>query len=242
MPWQEKPGREWLIEITADSNLDVAAFRKAIAFPGVETFAQKDRTFIRTNRVQHLLNPGEIKTTSEELLELLNGIVRVECPYYVGVKLKGLIRVFQDGTSQGIAMTDVSVLGLDQVKLIREYIERTPSQAQSIDILARTDKDVCEALRLFSLRDDPFMNLHKIFEILREDSGGVDAIVHRFGTSRKEIKRFTATANHPATGRQSRHARLKADPVHSPMSSSEARNFVHSILKSWILQKLENQI
>jgi hypothetical protein len=237
-PWLEKPGLEWLLEITADSSLDMDAFRKAISFPGIEAFAQKDRNFVRTERVQHLLNPGEVEAVGQELLELLNGIVCTECPHYTGVKLKGLIRVFQDHTSCAIAGTPLSVLGLNEVKSMREYIANTTSRASAMDALASSDVDVSEALRLFSMRDDPFMNLYKVFEIIREDVG-VDAMAVRFGSSKAQIKRFTRTVNHPGSaGRQSRHARMEGDPVQSPMSSSEARQLMRLILRGWITEKL----
>ena len=238
-PWQEKPGKEWLIEITSDTNLDMDAFRKAIQLSGIETLAQQGRTFVRTERVQHLAHPGEVKKVGEELLEVLNGIVGVECPHYTGVKLKGLIRVFQDGTSQGIVDAPFSVLGLHEVRKLREYIETATSQAKAMDGLAYSDENVREALRVFSLRDDPFMNLYKVFEIVRDDVGGVDAIAHHFGISKAKIKHFTGTANHSESiGRQSRHARSKGTPVKLPMSSGDARELIRSMMQGWITSKL----
>jgi hypothetical protein len=238
MPWNAKPGLEWLLEITADSSLDMEAFRKAISFPGVVAFDQKDRTFIRTERLQHLSNPTEVETVGLELLEILNGIVRVECPHYVGVKLKGMVRVFEDHTSCGLVGKPVSVLGIAEVKSMRQFIEQTVSQAAAIDALASSNSDVSEALRLFSIRDDPFMNCYKVFEIIREDVG-VDAISYRFGIPKSQIKRFTRTVNHPgSSGRHSRHARTNEDPVQSPMSATDARELIRLILKGWLAEKL----
>jgi hypothetical protein len=238
-PWQAKPGREWLLEITSDANLDMDAFRKAIQFPGIETFSQLTRTFVRTDRVQHLSHPGEVKEIGEELLEVLNGIVRVECPYYRGIKLKGLIRVFQDGTSQGIVDKSFEVYGLNEIKSFREYIGSATSHAEAMDALANSDGNVREALRVFSLRDDPFMNLYKVFEIIREDLGAIDAITHHLGISKARIKHFTGTANHSESiGRQSRHARSNGVPVKMPMPPSDARELLRSMMCGWIMPKL----
>lgn len=234
-----KPRQEWLLELRAQNAIDLEAFQKAINFAGVQTFVHGGRTFMRVDRLQTLPDWGAVFDGGRELVGLFNGIVRVECPYYRGVSLAGIIEVYADGSSSGVVQAEVLVPGLRELEAIQRHVARAATGAESLDLLANSNANVLEALRLFSLDDDPFVNLYKIYEIIDHDVGGLDALVRMSGISKTEIKRFTRTANHPASaGRQARHARNSGHPVTTPMQPGEARELVRELLISWIGHKL----
>ena len=79
------------------------------------------------------------------------------------------------------------------------------------------------------------MNLYRILDFVRHAKGGIEGIVTSGYATKRELNRFTHTANsHDATGDDSRHGALNHQPPKDPMTLEEARTLIRSVVKQWL--------
>ena len=94
---------------------------------------------------------------------------------------------------------------------------------------------VLEALRHFS-EPPSWDRLYKIVEIVEDDVGAID---RRGWATKKELSRFSHTANSPKIlGRAARHATQRVRPPKHPMDLVEAEELVKRVLVRWLQGKL----
>lgn len=100
-------------------------------------------------------------------------------------------------------------------------------------LLKINNSEVDKALELFDNSD--WINLYKIYEIIKDDLGNEQEIVNQLGISKNELKLFTRTANsRNAIGDKARHATLKDEPPKTPMSEYYAKEMIKEILNKWL--------
>ena len=101
--------------------------------------------------------------------------------------------------------------------------------------LAAGDKAVATVLSLLGTKTADWVNLYRIYEIVDEDSGGIE---RRRWATKTTIRNFKHTANHPeVTGLDSRHGRMSGDPPKKPMLLGEAKSLIYSITLAWLREK-----
>lgn len=115
----------------------------------------------------------------------------------------------------------------------RRRREEKIKRAKTYVAPALENPTVLEVLRLSKDEQNP-LNLGHIFDLIQADIGGeIEELV-----SQTQITRFTRSINHPEVfGKKSRHAVSNQEPPPNPMSLSEAREFVSTLLERWIEQK-----
>ena len=116
----------------------------------------------------------------------------------------------------------------------------TTTYAESLLAVADQDAKVKESLRMLGSLEPTWANLHKVFEIIQSDIGGQ---MYKHGwVTKKEGNRFTQTANSAlAIGDAARHPvdEKKYQPPQNPMSLSEARSLIRSLISKWVQSKRE---
>jgi len=110
----------------------------------------------------------------------------------------------------------------------------TPTAA-ALSSKAHANPALMEAVaRLGASPDLSWDDLYKIFEVLRDDAGGGDALRRRVALSKTEVARFTQSANHPqASGDLARHARMSQQPPADPLTLEEGRQFIRDLITRW---------
>ena len=91
--------------------------------------------------------------------------------------------------------------------------------------------------------DRNWINLYKIYEIVDKDAGKIKKI-HRIEQwiTKKKISDFKQTANSKrAIGDDARHGVDDNDPPKEPMSLSEAKALIMTLLQKWLQWKCEQQ-
>jgi len=95
--------------------------------------------------------------------------------------------------------------------------------------LALKDKVVAKALRLAS-RDFDWINLYRIYEIIKEDG---------YSLPDKEFTTFTASANNSSvSGDDSRHGKMNSKKLKKTMDLTTAKYLIKNTLKQWLHCKL----
>jgi hypothetical protein len=100
---------------------------------------------------------------------------------------------------------------------------------------ARTNSRVADALRFWAMERD-WYNLHKVWEIIRDDVGGIAALVATAWVSVDDSDSFKNTANDYLTlGDAARHARIvnTTRPLR-PITRDQAEEIVGVVLTAWL--------
>jgi hypothetical protein len=84
------------------------------------------------------------------------------------------------------------------------------------------------------------VELYKVLEIIESD-GKITAVREAAGFSKKELGRFTQTANDQRVSGldAARHARAKDQSAPKPMTLREADAMICSLVREWIRQRVE---
>ncbi len=96
---------------------------------------------------------------------------------------------------------------------------------------------VAQAFRLFN-QDLDWVNLYRIFEVIKADMNGEAKIVQSRLTTHAQLNSFRASANHPdVSGDLSRHAVSSGSVPTSTMSLTQAQRFIKTLLTRWLNTK-----
>lgn len=187
----------------------------------------------------HYVTGDEINaaTTAEDALQratrqlpLLNGIGRGTDPTYHRVSLAGT--VVNEGQPQ-----DRYVFAECKMESRSRLTVGGQSAAVATPLMSKAAADpaLMEAItRLGASPNASWIDLYKIFEVLKDAAGGQAALQQRAGVTKTELSRFTLTANHPeGSGDLARHARLGQQPPANPMSLEEGQGFVRHLITHW---------
>ena len=82
-----------------------------------------------------------------------------------------------------------------------------------------------------------WVDLYRIYEVIESDMGRSVILAKRWATN-ADIKLFKHTANSvAATGDQARHGKETSTPPVKPLTLSEARALVDTLLRAWLAHK-----
>ncbi|MGD1712346.1 hypothetical protein [Dapis sp. BLCC M172] len=134
-------------------------------------------------------------------------------------------------------LIDVEIQGKGQY-LPFEY------HVQDLLLLTKEDEQVKKVIHLLTSYEHDFINLYKIYDIIKDEVGGKKSKKIEGWVTREKfsVSDFTQTANHPdAIGYEARHGSNKQQPPKNPMSLSEAQNFIFNVIKKWLDWKIEQK-
>jgi len=104
--------------------------------------------------------------------------------------------------------------------------------------LAEEDEIVKNVFRQITEFEPNWINLYKVYEIVQNDAGKKK--IQQW--NKNKISLFTHTANSQrAIGDDARHGVDDNDPPKEPMSLSEAKALIMTLLQKWLLWKCEQQ-
>lgn len=104
--------------------------------------------------------------------------------------------------------------------------------------LSATDATVAKVLRLSSGDLDDWAALYRLFEVLQDAAGGPAELAVLSGTTREQLKVFTATANSPAlSGDASRHGVQSGSPPSKAMLLPDAVQLLRRLARAWLVAR-----
>jgi hypothetical protein len=84
-----------------------------------------------------------------------------------------------------------------------------------------------------------WINLYKVYEVVRDDVGGKHVLVRNGWATADDIRRFTETAQSPQLlGDAARHAGRKRPPPPDPMTLDGAKALIGAMVRSWVSTKI----
>ena len=190
------------------------------------------------------LSEKDVRDVSKKILPVLNGAMRLALGGNVLLTESEVIEVRSDGT-EVIYLTFVDGIGLrssfslsvadSDGNVIEEIKPADPVPAWVKAALV--DPAIEKVLRLFGKALN-WGDLYRIFEVIHGDIGGIKKVIELGWLTDAQIELFKRTANHPASaGDDARHGRQITEPPKKPMTMSEARAHIETLIHQWLRSK-----
>lgn len=236
---------EWLLRLKGEK-FDLEDLPSLLRLPELSVTEDDGFYYLRSSEFDSLNSPGEVCERGRALIKLINGAAKLYRDSFQGIAEDGVILVEDDGkrhhyfyleetlTIRSKTNAKVTVVKSDGTEF--EYPIDQPSHLESWLRLAQKQKVVADALHFY--REDSWISLYKVYEIVKEDVGGGDQIANKGWATKSALNRFRHTAqSRAALGDYARHAVDKGKPPSQPMSFSEAKSLIRNVLMEWLITK-----
>jgi hypothetical protein len=193
---------------------------------------QGDEYYLKSSHFDLLPDPRAVREYGEELIQRLNGIVKLESPSARPVSFGGdVMRVDDDGTRTiSVFPPPISIRQAAVISVADDSSVRQPTTAEIWMVEAERDRTVARAIRLFG-QEHTWDSLYKVLDAIKEAVGGESKLKTRQWVAASELKRFTQTANSVlAVGDVARHGHTKTPSPRTPMSLSDAIQLIRTLL------------
>ncbi len=234
----------WLIEITG-SEYDLEALIKLSPFCNTEIIKMKNRYCLKSKKFDSVSEYDNVKKLGRDLVDILNGLAKLQNKHWKPIKFNGVLRENLNGTTtiffeakaelQFEATANGTVVKADGTTDDSKH----PSQFETKFTVLSKDTNVQKALRIYGSREESWVDLYIIYEIIEDDLGGSQMIFDNKWSSKNAIQRFKHTANSPkAIGDEARHGKENTLPPQKPMLFSDAKILIKELLDKWINNKI----
>jgi len=234
---------KWLVRLKG-KKFDLEDLPRLLHSPELAVSEKNGFYYLQSSEFESLTSSDEVRKRGIDLIDKLNGAAKLHRDNFQDVSEDVITRVEDDGrrnhyvclegtlTGRGKLRANATVISPDGTE---KKVDQPTNIATWIDI-AKKYKPVADALH-FS-RQHSWGTLYKVYEIIRDDVGGENAIIEKHRVSRGKLKRFTQTAqSREALGDYARHASKKYKPPAQPMSFSEAKSLIKDMLINWMQTK-----
>lgn len=233
----------WMVEIEAEE-FDLRRLLNLNYLPNISIRTEGDRHYLRSDEFDGCTEAAEVVYKGANILNVINGIAQLEVQDWCYVKFRGVARDEPDGSrTQFLFAKSVgeSRMSADAVVIKADGTidtSREPSFLEKAFAVAGRDARVEKAMRIYGTREHNWVNLYIIYEIIESDVGGRQTLVNSGWSSDARIRNFKHTANSVgAVGDEARHGKELNTPPAKPMSLSEAKEFIATLLKEWVNSK-----
>ncbi|MBU0617889.1 MAG: hypothetical protein KKI02_09245 [Planctomycetes bacterium] len=237
----------WKVELDGDK-ADLAALAQSLDSKELAVTREGDTFFLESNQFGSKDDGDENYRKALDLLEKLNGALRLEFKstepltvravheprkdggYSVYVPGRASIRTTTSGTvSFAVRRTDGTVKTSHAADPIRDWIS-----------IQKRDEAAAQVLGMLAKEND-WRDLYWIFDKVRHDCGREQVIASRGWATKKAMKLFRQTVNsETAIGQEARHGAETTKPPPDPMSMRDARLLIHGIARQWLCWKVQH--
>jgi len=233
---------EWLVRLQGEKlDLEEASFHFRAA--DAEVRPGDDGYCLASSEFSSMTESGEVLKRANELLNVINGILKVTFPNHQPVSADGIVvRVDEAGKRDryvhiagtlGVRVRMRANLTVIKPDGTAEPAAQHPTQAASWMAIARRNADVTHVLGLFA--QPTLVRLYNILDVVAGDVGGEKALINMGWAAKGEIKRFKQTVDSmEAAGDDARHGKKNFKAPKKPMSLREAQNLVGAIIRGWL--------
>lgn len=236
---------EWCVTITGD-NFDLQELSKSLNSPQL-SISQEGQSFVlKSTRLSELTDAEAVLERAREILTQITGAARLTLGTREPLVVNHVTKVDADGKAHAFIFisealdirASVSVSSVTTEGIVEEFHQADPIPRWVA--LAWRDDQVASVLRLLASQGYTWVNLFRICEVIEADVGGVPAIVQKGWATQESLRLFKGTSNHPgAIGDEARHGYLARGHLKNPMSISEAKALIDTIIHSWLRWKGE---
>ena len=234
----------WELEIAGDPWV-LEQLSQALQSDDIKLLSS-NATFSLVGRVfDGIADERDARSIAEEKLSRLSGIAMLTLQLRSPLQITSVTHIDDSGHAKSyITTVHVATIETHMSCVVTDaqgnVISRDPSPeslATSFN-LAGLDKSVDKVLRLLGDGDLSWVNLYRLYEIVRDDVGGEKAIASRGWCQPDDLKLFRWTANHPeASGDSARHGSIRQDPPEKPMELAQAQTLIRTMVQKWLQEK-----
>lgn len=230
---------EWYVRILGN-NLDLQELSKSLNSPELGIFQEGQEFILKSTNFNQLKSAVEVRKRAEEILSLLNGTTKLALGTQQKLIIDAVVEIPDDGKKVTVLfLSDTLPVGSSTSTSTKTDNGKVQENHSADPIpnwirTAQTDKNVAEIFQVLGTSVLNWINLYRVYEIIKSDVGGIDTIVDNGWTTKGQIDLFKQTAQ------PYRHGKLKGyTPPKKPMALSEAESLIKRILRSWLRAKLE---
>jgi len=239
---------KWLVKLKGEK-FDLEDFPSLLQSPELSVIEENGSYYLQSSKFNTLASADEVFQRGLELIERVNGAAKLYIDNFHDVAVDEVTHIEDDGRK-----SHHNVLQIDNIMQRQKVSPVTltasngsqpavnqHSLLESCVHLSQKFKQVAVALHFY--HEDSWVNLYKVYETIRDDISeddfkGDDILINNGWVSRSELRRFKRTAqSKEALGDQARHASKTYTPPDVPMSHSETKSLVKSILMKWLATK-----
>lgn len=205
---------------------------------------EANKVILRSNAFD-VLDESTVAEKANEILAALSGTTRLILGGHTSMSVGGIYRLRDDGGRDYILNAEPGthrIRGFAPTIIMKrsngtEEIRRPADGILSLLVLATTDNAVAKALRLRNEDSIGWVGLYRIYEVIESNMGRSAILANGWATD-ADIRLFKHTANSvAAAGDQARHGKETGTPPAKPLTLSEARTLVDTLLRAWLAYK-----
>ncbi|NWF78188.1 MAG: hypothetical protein HXY36_06410 [Chloroflexi bacterium] len=234
---------KWLVRLEGEK-FDLEDLPSLLCSPKHTVIEEDGLYYLESSDFDSLGSAYEVREHAIAIIKMLNGAMKLYIPSFRGVYEGGVTMIEEDGRRHHYVYLEGSIELRSKVSANltvttsnnTQQTDSLPSTIESWISLAKADTAVADALHFF--RENTWISLYKVYEIISGDVGGQQAIIKKGWATKHSLSRFTQTAQSKAAlGDLARHAANKFKPPAQPMSIQEAESLVRGIMLSWLSSK-----
>jgi len=222
------------------NNLDLQELSKSLNSPEL-CISQEDQKYVlKSSNFDQLKNAVDVRKRAEEILSLLNGTAKLALGTQQPLTIDAIVEIRDDGKKATVLFLSNTVHGGSSTSTSTKTDNGKVQENHPADPIpnwirtAQTDKNVAEIFQVIGTSVLNWINLYKVYEIIKSDVGGKDKIADNGWATKGQIDLFKQTAQ------PYRHGKLKNYvPPKKSMTLSEAEFLIKRILRSWLRAKSE---
>lgn len=226
---------KWLVELIGES-IDLQCAYTVFHNNEPEVINEDGKYFLRTKEFDGLLNAENVRNRAKEIIKFLSDTIYLQYRDSRPIKGGQIISIDENGKRSFYLFAEGEIQLRGVVSNLLNSNTTPPIQENQAVHFYRIASDnvvVADVLAFFSRGD--WINLYKVFELIRDEVGGKEHLITKKWVNKKDLTRFTMTAqSRKSIGDQARHASENFPPHPNPMSLHEARVVIGNLVDSWI--------
>lgn len=236
---------KWIAAISGN-DVDLAELQKSLVGPDLRVSHQQGSYVLESSRFDLLTTPEQVKNKANEILEVLSGASRVAFGLISPLSASWVATINDDGSRNVYMTATARVAFRDTASVVITREDGTVETINPADEVPRIAgvaeeyADAAEVLKLLAKGIDDWVNLYRIYEIIKRDTGGDRQIAEQGWATAARLNNFRHTANSPdSIGHEARHGVQTNEPPPTPMDISEAKTLIKHVAQKWLQSKVQ---
>jgi len=239
---------KWEIQLTGDS-ADLKMLSQSFNQPDLSVSEESGQFVLRSTQVDLLDTADAVRNKARDLVTAMSGVARLLRGACQPIEVGAVAQFRDDGTKHRFISPSPATFRLRGMpaSLIVKRTVGTVETHHPVDPgpnwvkAALQDEVVARALRIRNAGDLEWVDIYKLYEVIESDISLAKMKTKGWVTNR-QVDRFKRTANsQKAIGDKARHGRDPYEPPTDPLSLSEARALIDSLIKVWLDEKVNSK-
>jgi len=225
----------WRVQL-AGHEFDLEDLPQWFTSPGLKVVRESDATYwLESADWDHFTEAVGVRAEADRLIPELNGAARLMKSSYRNVQVGGHVVDRETSSQHAVVVVDtVEVRTKVSALVVRQgghVVEPPAPPSDAWMTVAAGDADAREALAIWGSRPRDWVNLYRLYEIVRSRA---DIVANGWATE-NALSRFTRTANDPALGGpEARHGRVATGSQPKALPLDEAVALFERVLTAWM--------